>query len=63
MGYLLKFKWNVKQNGNDYRRYTCEDYMHCGKKDTCTSAKGGRTVSRLKEEETIEMVDKNTREK
>lgn len=63
MGYILKFKWNGKQDGNDYRRYTCEDYMDCGKKDSCTSAKGGRTVTRLKEEEIIEMVDKNTKEK
>ncbi|MBZ4687578.1 MAG: hypothetical protein PWQ96_1554 [Clostridia bacterium] len=60
MGYVLKFKWNGKQNGKDYKRYTCENYMDCGKKDSCTSSKGGRAVTRLKEEEIIEMVDENT---
>jgi transposase len=60
VGYELKFKWNGKQNGKDYKRYTCENYMDCGKKDMCTSSKGGRAVTRLKEEEIIEMVDENT---
>lgn len=63
MDYVLKFKWNGKQRGKEYRRYTCEDYMDCGKKDSCTSSKGGRAVTRLKEEEIIEMIDKNTIEK
>lgn len=63
VGYLLKFKWKGKQRGNTYRRYTCENYMECGKKHLCTSAKGGRAVTRLKEEEIIENVDENTTKK
>lgn len=55
MGYRLEFKWNGKQNGKDYKRYTCDNYMDCGKKDSCTSSKGERAVTRLKEEEIIEM--------
>jgi hypothetical protein len=60
VGYELKFKWNGKQNGKDYKRYTCENYKDCGKKDVCTSSKGGRAVTRIKDEDIIEMVDKNT---
>ena len=60
MGYKLEFKWNGKQNGKDYRRYTCKNYKDCGKKDLCTSAKEGRAITRLKEEEIIEMVVENT---
>lgn len=63
MDYVLKFKWNGKQRGKEYKRYTCENYMDCGKKDSCTSSKGGRAVTRLKEEEIIEMIDKKTNEK
>lgn len=60
MGHILKFKWNGKQNGNEYKRYVCENYMDCGKKDSCTSSKNGRAVTRLKDEEIIEIVDENT---
>ncbi|WP_134703778.1 transposase [Ammoniphilus sp. YIM 78166] len=63
MGYTLKFKWNGKQNDKDHQRYTCEDYMNCGKKDSCTSSKGGRSVTRLKEEEVIEIITANTLKK
>lgn len=63
MGYSLKFKWNGKQNDKDYKRYTCEDYMNCEKKDSCTSSKGGRSVTRLKEEEVIEMITENNLKK
>ena len=59
-GYILAFKWNGKQNGNDYRRYTCENYMDCGVKRSCTSSKSGRSVTRLKEEEIIQAVNGNT---
>jgi transposase len=62
-GYILTFKWNGKQNGNDYRRYTCENYMDCGVKCSCTSSKSGRSVTRLKEEEIIEAVNENTIQK
>jgi hypothetical protein len=60
LGYVLNFKWNGKQNGKDYKRYTCEDYNVCGKKDLCTSSKGGRAVTRIKEEEIIEVITQNT---
>jgi transposase len=62
-GYILAFKWNGKQNGNDYRRYTCENYMDCGVKCSCTSSKSGRSVTRLKEEEIIQAVNENTIQK
>ncbi|WP_209124813.1 transposase [Alkalihalobacillus sp. BA299] len=60
MGYELPFKWNGKQNGKEYRRYTCEACDICGQKESCTSAKGGRAVTRLKDEEAIEQIAKNT---
>ncbi|OEF98823.1 hypothetical protein BHF71_10345 [Vulcanibacillus modesticaldus] len=60
MGYVLEFKWNGKQNGKDYKRYVCENYMDCGKKDLCTSSTNGRAITRLKDEEIIEMVNENT---
>jgi transposase len=63
VGYTLKFKWNGKQNGKDYKRYTCENYHECGKKELCTSAKGGRAVLRIKDEEIIEKVAENTEKK
>lgn len=31
MGYYLNFKWNGKQNGKDFKRYTCVNYNECGK--------------------------------
>ncbi|QWU15609.1 IS1182 family transposase [Paenibacillus sophorae] len=61
LGYELPFKWNGKQNGKEYRRYTCEAFDICGQKESCTSAKGGRAVTRLKDEEVIEQITENTR--
>ncbi|WP_342480525.1 IS1182 family transposase [Paenibacillus sp. FSL L8-0340] len=61
LGYELPFKWNGKQDGKEYRRYTCQAFDICGQKDICTSAKGGRSVTRLKDEEVIEQIAKNTR--
>ncbi|MDY0407165.1 IS1182 family transposase [Virgibacillus sp. 179-BFC.A HS] len=61
LGYELPFKWNGKQNGKEYRRYTCEAFDICGKKEFCTTAKGGRAVTRLKDEEVIERIAENTR--
>ncbi|QWU13266.1 IS1182 family transposase [Paenibacillus sophorae] len=61
LGYELPFKWNGKQNGKEYRRYTCEAFDICGQKESCTSAKGGRAVTRLKDEEVIEKITENTR--
>lgn len=63
MGYTLNFKWNGKQNGKEYKRYTCENYNECGKKELCTSAKCGRAILRLKDEEIIEKVSENTERK
>lgn len=60
MGYCLNFKWNGKQNGKDFKRYTCVNYNECGKKELCTSAKGGRSVIRFKDEEIIDQVTENT---
>ena len=61
LGYELPFKWNGKQDGKDYKRYTCEAFNICGQKESCTSAKGGRSVTRLKDEEVIEQIAENTR--
>ena len=61
LGYELPFKWNGKQNGKEYRRYTCEDSDICGQRKACTSAKEGRAVTRLKNEEVIEQIAENTR--
>ncbi len=61
LGYELPFKWNGKQDRKEYRRYTCQAFDTCGQKDICTSAKGGRSVTRLKDEEVIEQIAKNTR--
>ncbi|WP_373461152.1 hypothetical protein [Paenibacillus sp. V4I5] len=33
----------------------------CGQKESCTSAKGGRAVTRLRDEEVIEQITENTR--
>lgn len=59
LGYELPFKWNGKQDGKEYRRYTCEAFDICGQKESCTSAKGGRSVTRLREEEVLERIAKN----
>lgn len=61
MGYPLPFKSNERKRGIDYKRYTCEAYDSCGQKETCTSAKAGRVVTRLKDEEIIEQIAENTR--
>ncbi|MFD3262244.1 IS1182 family transposase [Paenibacillus lentus] len=61
LGYELPFKWNGKQDGKDYKRYTCEAFDICGQKKCCTSAKGGRSITRLKDEEVIEQIAENTR--
>jgi transposase len=60
LGYELPFKWNGKQNGKEYRRYTCTSFDICGQKESCTSAKGGRAITRLKDEEVIEQITENT---
>lgn len=59
--YKLPFKWNGKQDGKAYKRYTCEAFDVCGQKESCTSAKGGRAVIRLSDEEVIEQITENTR--
>jgi transposase len=61
LGYELPFKWNGKQDGKEYRRYTCKAFDICGQKESCTSAKGGRAVTRLSDEEVIEQITENTR--
>lgn len=61
LGYELPFKWNGKQCGKAYKRYICENFNICGQKVSCTSAKGGRAVTRLKDEEVIEQIAENTR--
>ncbi|SEP22533.1 Transposase DDE domain-containing protein, partial [Paenibacillus sophorae] len=38
-----------------------EAFDICGQKESCTSAKGGRAVTRLKDEEVIEKITENTR--
>ncbi|WP_180230090.1 IS1182 family transposase [Bacillus sp. AFS073361] len=60
MGYCLNFKWNGKQNGKDSKRYTCVNFNECGKKELCTSAKGGRSIVRFNNEEIIDQVTENT---
>ncbi|CAH1199321.1 IS1182 family transposase ISPa90 [Paenibacillus plantiphilus] len=54
LGYELPFKWNG--------RYTCEALDICGQKG-CTSAKGGRSVTRLIDEEVIGQIAENTHSK
>lgn len=61
LSYELPFKWNGKQDGKEYKRYTCEAFEICGQKESCTSAKGGRSVTRLKDEEVIQQIAENTR--
>ena len=63
LGFNLGFKWNGKQQDKNYKRYTCEDFDVCGKKEKCTSAKGGRSVTRFEEEAYIEKVTQNTMQK
>lgn len=60
MGYVLKHKWNSKHNGKTYKRYSCEDFGLCGQENKCTSAKGGRSITRLINEEIVEQVLENT---
>ena len=62
-GYSLNFKWNGKQNGKDFKRYTCVNYNECGKKELCTSAKDGRSIMRFKNEDIIDRVAENTKRK
>jgi transposase len=62
-GYSLNFKWNGKQNGKDFKRYTCVNYNECGKKELCTSAKDGRSIMRFKDEDIIDRVAENTKRK
>lgn len=63
LGFNLEFKWNGKQQGKNYKRYTCKDFDVCGKKDICTTAKGGRSVTRFEDEAGIEKVTQNTMRK
>ncbi|MBU9723238.1 MULTISPECIES: hypothetical protein [Bacillaceae] len=44
LGYELPFKWNGKQDGKEYKRYTFESYDIFCQKESCTSAKNGRAV-------------------
>ncbi|WP_233476195.1 transposase [Paenibacillus sonchi] len=61
LSYELPFKWKGKQDGKEYKRSTCEAFEICGQKESCTSAKGGRSVTRLSDEEVIEQIAGNTR--
>jgi transposase len=63
LGYTVPFKWNSREDGKDYKRYICTDYLNCGKKELCTSSKSGRSISRFSEEEIIEKVDEITLKK
>jgi len=63
LGYNLEFKWNGKKKGKNHKRYTCKDFDICGKKDLCTLAKAGRSVTRFEDEEMIERVAQNTIQK
>ncbi len=60
MGHCLNFKRNGKQNGKDFKRYTCVNYNECKKKELCTFAKGGRSITRFVDEDTIDQVTENT---
>ena len=60
LGCILEHKWNGKQGEKSYKRYVCKDFEHCGQKNKCTSAKGGRAVTRLENEEIVEQVLENT---
>jgi len=63
LGYTVPFKWNSREDGKDYKRYICTDYLNCGKKELCTSSKTGRSISRFSDEDIIEKVDEITLEK
>ncbi|OWZ85043.1 transposase [Natranaerobius trueperi] len=49
-----------KEQRKNYRRYVCKDYMDCGNKSECTSAKAGRIIARFEDEEFIDKVHENT---
>lgn len=63
LGYTVPFKWNSKEDGKDYKRYICTDYLNCGKSELCTSSKAGRSISRFNDEDIIEKVDEITLKK
>ena len=63
LGYMVPFKWNSREDGKDYKRYICTDYLNCGKKKLCTSAKLGRSINRFSDEDIIEKVDEITLKK
>lgn len=63
LGYTVPFKWNSREDGKDYKRYVCMDYLNCGKKELCTSSKSGRSISRFSDEDIIEKVDEITLKK
>ena len=60
LGFTVPFKWNSREDGKDYKRYICTDYLNCGKKELCTSSKSGRSISRFSDEDIIEKVDEIT---
>lgn len=62
-GFTVPFKWNSREDGKDYKRYICTDYLNCGKKELCTSSKSGRSISRFSDEDIIEKVDEITLKK
>ena len=63
LGFTVPFKWNSREDGKDYKRYICTDYLNCGKKELCTSSKSGRSISRFSDEDIIEKVDEITLKK
>ncbi|HEY8804800.1 MAG TPA: transposase [Clostridium sp.] len=63
LGYTVPFKWNSRDNGKDYKRYICTDYLNCGKKEHSTSSKTGRSISRFSDEDIIEKVNEITLKK
>ena len=63
LGYTVPFKWNSREEGKDYKRYICTDYLKCGKKELCTSSKTGRSINRFSDEDIIEKVDEITLKK
>ena len=63
LGYIVPFKWHSREDGKDYKRYICTDYLNCGKQGLCTSSKSGRSISRFSDEDIIEKVDEITLKK
>jgi transposase len=63
LGYTVPFKWNSREDGKDYKRYICTDYLNCGKKELCTSSKSGRSISRFSDEDIIEKINEITLKK